>query len=74
MRRARMIPWMIEQSFNFRRFGAAALDRLASVVSEADCVELTMNNLDEACATVLTLLEAKDHDDGVSGALDARRR
>jgi len=55
--RSRAIPVLVQESFNFHRLGAAALERLASVVEGAQCATLTVNDLDAACATVDALLE-----------------
>ncbi len=62
MRRAHMVPHLVEQSFTFHRLGRSALTRVAEILAGATCVELTMNDLDEACTAVLACL-----DDGATG-------
>jgi hypothetical protein len=60
VRRSHMVAWLVENSFNFHMLGTNALERLGAIVTEAECVELTMNDLTDACTTVSALLAEKE--------------
>jgi hypothetical protein len=60
MRRAEAVLALAEQSFNFRSRGPGTLDLLADVVRPCRCYRLSMNDLDEACGLVLSLLDTTD--------------
>jgi hypothetical protein len=56
--RAETVVALAENAFNAARFGAGGVRLLADVVAGARCARLTMDDIDEAVATVEGVLEA----------------
>lgn len=55
--RAEMLTLLLEQTFNLRTLGTAAVERLATTVREAECYRLTIGDLDAAVRAIERLTE-----------------